>query len=253
MTRRMVERIREHQDDDILGDFATLATPCPKCGGVVKESYRRFQCQRCDFALWKIVAGRQFEVAEMETLLREHRLGPLTGFRSKTGRPFAASVRLNDAFELEFDFGRDDDEQEGAAPVDFTGRESLGACPKCGARVFEHGSAYVCERSVGANRTCDFRTGRLILQQAIEADQVRKLLATGRTDLLRGFVSARTRRRFSARLVRGADGKVGFEFEPRAPRQAAGAKTAARTPASAGSAKASPASAKPAARRKKSA
>ena len=44
---------------------------------------------------------------------------------------------------------------------------------------------------------------------------MRKLLETGRTDLLKDFVSARTRRKFSAFLVRGKDGKVSFEFEKR--------------------------------------
>ena len=39
-----------------------------------------------------------------------------------------------------------------------------------------------------------------------------KLLAHGKSDLLQ-FVSARTRRPFSAFLVRQPDGKVGFEFE----------------------------------------
>jgi len=69
---------------------------------------------------------------------------------------------------------------------------------------------------VGLGRSCDFKTGTVILQQPVDAAQIRRLLENGRTDLLRGFVSARTRRRFSAYLVRGADGKVGFEFEPRA-------------------------------------
>jgi DNA topoisomerase-3 len=39
---------------------------------------------------------------------------------------------------------------------------------------------------------------------------------------------ARTRRKFSAYLVRGADGKVGFEFEKREPRPAAKAGAAAK-------------------------
>ena len=36
-----------------------------------------------------------------------------------------------------------------------------------------------------------------------------------KTDLLTGFVSQRTRRKFSAYLVMAADGKTSFEFEPR--------------------------------------
>ncbi|GAB4165777.1 MAG: DNA topoisomerase III [Rhodocyclaceae bacterium] len=214
--RRMVETIKAHQDDDILGDFATLAAPCPKCGGVVKESYRNFQCQSCGYSLWKIMAGRQFEVGEMEALLRERRVGPLAGFRNKMGRPFAAAVRLGDDLQPEFDFGQERGGEEDAEAPDFSGRESLGACPKCGAPVFEHGRFYVCERAAGPAPACDFKTGTVILQQPVEPQQIRRLLASGRTELLRGFVSARTHRRFSAYLVRAADGKVGFEFEPRA-------------------------------------
>ena len=73
--------------------------------------------------------------------------------------------------------------------------------------------SYVCEHSVGPARTCDFRSGKVILQQAIEPAQMSKLLLEGRTDLLPGFISNRTRRAFKAYLVRNPDGKVGFEFQ----------------------------------------
>jgi DNA topoisomerase-3 len=83
--------------------------------------------------------------------------------------------------------------------------------------VFEQPMSYVCENSVGGSRRCDFRSGRVILQQTIEPEQMRKLLSAGRTDILRNFISNRTRRKFAAFLVWKADeGKVGFEFEPRA-------------------------------------
>jgi DNA topoisomerase-3 len=84
--------------------------------------------------------------------------------------------------------------------------------------VFEQPMAYLCEKSVGPNKSCDFRSGKVILQQEIAPEQMRKLLDDGRTDILRGFVSNRTRRKFAAFLVRKPDGGVGFEFEPRAPR-----------------------------------
>ncbi len=96
-------------------------------------------------------------------------------------------------------------------------------CPKCGSNVYEHGRSFVCEKSVGPNRSCDFRSGKIILQQEIAAEQMRKLLAEGKTDLLLGFVSSRTRRKFKAFLVRGADGKIGFEFTPRPEKSKAGA------------------------------
>jgi DNA topoisomerase-3 len=84
--------------------------------------------------------------------------------------------------------------------------------------VFEHGMAYVCEKAVGAAKSCDFRSGKVILQQEISRAEMARLLESGKTNLLKGFVSNRTRKKFSAYLTRGADGKVGFEFEARAPR-----------------------------------
>ncbi|MQY51780.1 DNA topoisomerase III [Rhodocyclus gracilis] len=227
MTRRIVERAKTYDSDTIPGDFGQLETPCPKCGGLIKETYKKFQCQACDYSLWKIVAGRQFEPAEIETLIREGRVGPLLGFRNKMGRPFAATVKLGANHAPEFDFGQGAEGEDGnAEPVDFSGQQSLGSCPKCKAQVFDHGMAYVCEKSVGVEKTCDFRSGKVILQQAVEREQMEKLLATGRTDLLKDFVSARTRRKFSAYLVRGSDGKVGFEFEKKAPKPAAAKRTA---------------------------
>jgi DNA topoisomerase-3 len=219
MTQHIVDRAKSYDSDSIPGDFGELTTPCPRCGGLIRETYKKFQCQACDFALWKIVAGRQFEAKEIEELLATRRVGPLTGFRNKMGRPFSALIQLNAENAPEFDFGqsRDGDDRV-SEEVDFSGSEALGACPKCGAQVFEHGMAYVCEKSVGSAKSCDFRSGTVILQQTVEPEQMRKLLRTGRTDLLGHFVSARTRRKFSAYLVRGADGKVGFEFEKREPR-----------------------------------
>ena len=67
--------------------------------------------------------------------------------------------------------------------------------------------------------TCDFKSGKVILQQAIAPEQMGKLLASGQTDLLEGFVSNKTRRKFKARLAYDKkEGKVVFAFEPRAPK-----------------------------------
>jgi DNA topoisomerase-3 len=217
MTRHIVERAKTFDSDTIPGDFGVLTAPCPRCGGQIRETYKKFQCGSCDYALWKIVAGRQFEPVEIDTLITEKQIGPLTGFRNKMGRSFTASIKLNDNMEPEFDFGQDKaGESESAEPVDFSAQQSLGKCPKCGAAVYEHGTSYVCEKSVGPAKSCDFRSGKIILQQPIAAEQMKKLLAEGKTDLLKEFISNRTRRKFSAFLV-AKEGKVGFEFEKKAP------------------------------------
>jgi DNA topoisomerase III len=228
VTRDLVERIRGGDIPDTA--FATVPAPCPKCGGPVQENYRKFQCQKCDFSLWKVTSGREWSPEEVAELITKRYVGPVTGFRSRMGKPFAAGLRLNDELKLEFDFGQGSGSGEGEAAPDFSQQESLGACPKCGARIFEHGVAYVCEKAVGAARSCDFRSGKIILQQSIERAQMQKLLATGRTDLLARFISKKGRP-FKAFLVKTPGGKIGFEFQPRAPKPGAAAKAPPAKPA----------------------
>ena len=254
MTQVIVKRAKEYDRDNVPGEYVTLTTPCPKCGAVVKENYRRYACTACDFSIGKHPGGRTFEQPEVETLLTDRQIGPLQGFISKMGRPFAAILRLDGECKLEFDFGQRDEESN--EPVDFSGHSAVGPCPKCGANVFEHGMSYICEKSVGPERSCDFRSGKVILQQEITAAQMTKLLTTGRTDLLDGFVSSRTNRKFKAFLSRGEDGKVGFEFEARPERPgarrpgAAAAKVASKTARkTSGATDAKPAAKKAAARK----
>ncbi|MBM3846003.1 MAG: DNA topoisomerase III [Verrucomicrobia bacterium] len=230
MTRYIVFKAKKYESDTIPGDFATLTAPCPKCGGVVKENYKKFACTSspCDFSLWKVVSGRAFEATEADELISKRVVGPLQGFRSKMGRPFAGMIRLNPEHKPEFDFGQDQAGADGSVQeVDFSGKESLGACPKCAGRVFEHGMNYICEKAVGPAKTCDFRTALIILQQPIDAAQMRKLLAEGKTDLLTAFISKKNNRPFKAFLKITPEKKVGFEFPPREAR--AGKKTAAKS------------------------
>ena len=220
MTQIIVKRAKEYNNETIPGDYATLQAPCPNCSGVVKENYRRFACSKCDFNMSKTPGSRQFEIAEVEELLTNRTIGPMQGFRSKMGRPFAAILRIvrdddiNNS-KLEFDFGQNDEDGENGEGVDFTGQTALGPCPKCTGGVYELGLAYVCEHSAAKPKTCDFRSGRIILQQEILPEQMVKLLNEGKTDLMPGFVSQRTRRPFKAFLVKGKDGKISFEFEER--------------------------------------
>jgi DNA topoisomerase-3 len=260
MTERMVKKAKEYDRDTIPGDYATLNSPCPNCGGIVKENYRRYTCtgksgadEGCGFSFGKSPAGRTFEVAEVEQFLRDKHIGPLDGFRSKAGWPFVAEMVIKfdedtKNYKLEFDFGNDKADEESGELIDFSGKETLGVCPKCGGSVFEHGKNYVCNKSVPTMEqptpTCDFKSGQIILQQPIERAQMTKLLETGKTDMLEKFVSMRTRRAFKAMLAWDAEaGKVNFEFAPSKfpPRKTAAKTAAAKTPAKKVAAKKAPA------------
>ncbi len=245
MTQRVVAKAKEYDRDTIPGDYATLTTPCPNCGGVIKENYRRFTCtgkadavvgsaEGCGFSISKIPGGRSFELPEVEAFIANKKIGPLEGFRSKAGWPFTAEIKL--AFDdeiknwkLEFDFGEDAKAAEAGEPVDFSEQTSLGPCPKCQSAVFELGTSYVCQASTGPGATCDFKSGKIILQQPVIREQMTQLLATGKTSLLENFVSNKTRRKFKARLAFDKkEGKVSFEFEPRPVKVAAAKKVASK-------------------------
>ncbi len=245
MAERIVRKAKEYDRDTIPGDYSTLATACPKCGGVVKENYRRFACsgkggdeEGCGFSISKIPGSRAFELDEVEKFIANKKIGPLEGFRSKAGWPFTAELRLAfddeiDNWKLEFDFGEDAKRDgESGEPVDFSAQTSLGACPKCKGHVFEHGSNYLCEHAVGAHVTCDFKSGKIILQQPVAREQMTRLLSSGKTELLENFVSNKTRRKFKAYLAFDRrEGKVMFEFEPRVKKPPAAKKAAAKATA----------------------
>ena len=220
MTRQIVDRARQYEHDTIPGDFGSLSAPCPKCKGEVHERYRNFQCTNCDLTLPKILAGRLLSAEETAALIEHGQIGPLQGFRSRQGRPFAAVLKLSPEYKIAFDFGNEPREGEAEQGADFTGQEPLGQCPRCVGRVFELPMRYVCENAVGDARTCEFSSGRIILRQEVAREQMVKLLKEGKTDLLPGFVSSRTGRPFKAFLAI-QEGKVGFEFEPRPARKTA--------------------------------
>lgn len=94
---------------------------------------------------------------------------------------------------------------------DLSKAERVAVCPVCGGQVLDTGQSYICEKSQGNDRPCRFKLNNVILQQPIDRDQVRKLLATRRTDLLPHFIS-KSGLSFAAFLVLDDKQKVSFEI-----------------------------------------
>ena len=64
----------------------------------------------CDFSISKTPGARLLSVSEAETFIKEKKLGPLEGFRSKRGFLFAGTIVLTDDYKLNFDFESADDD-----------------------------------------------------------------------------------------------------------------------------------------------
>src|SRR5438105_5896851 len=216
LTREIVEKVRNFRGETIEGEYAVIDAKCPNCGsGPIKEDYKTFRCQNCDWLMWKTMASRQFEPEEVHELLAKGRVGPLQGFRSKMGRPFEALVKLGEDKKPLFDFGGNglDAEQR----VDKDKHEALGLCPICQkGQVHVLTRSFACENAVHTPTTCSFRVSKTILHREIPKEQVQKLITTGKTDLLHKFISKKGRP-FSAYL-KLENGKIGFEFEERKPK-----------------------------------
>jgi DNA topoisomerase III len=220
LTREIVDKAKNFESDAVEGSYSTIEAHCPKCGAAqLKEDYRTYRCETCDFRVFKNIASRQLGPEEVKALLTDRKVGPLAGFRSKTGKPFSATLVLNEENKPEFQFegnGNGDRMQ-----VDPLKHPLVGKCQICeGGQVYDTGAAYVCE-NVGAG-TCTFKMSKTILQREIPPDQMRKMLVEGKSDLLRRFISKKGGRPFDASLTL-KQGKMGWEFlkrpSPQKPRK----------------------------------
>lgn len=218
MTSDIVDKVRGFKDE-IRGSYSFIEAPCPKCGGKILEEYRKFNCQNCDFSLWKTIAGRRLTGEEVSELFSHGIVGPLDGFVSRMGRAFSASLKWNSQEgKVDFDFGQDNTSDE-KKTVNLEELTPIGKCPLCGANVYETDSAYLCENAykpaARGKKKCSFRTGKVVLGQEISFEQAQKLLKEGKTDLLENFFSEKKKKQFSAYLSVKPNRGVVFEFLPR--------------------------------------
>jgi len=153
------------------------------------------------------LASRELSPAEVTTLIKERKVGPLEGFRSKTGRPFAALVILNDDNRPEFAF--ENGLSSTNIQIDPHQHTALALCQVCKTgQVYDVGSLYMCENV--PKGSCTFKMSKTILQRELPPDQVKKMLTEGKSDLLRRFISKKGRP-FDAVLTL-VNGKMGWEF-----------------------------------------
>ncbi len=235
LTCKIVDDAKKY-DDKSFESKVTIQNPCPKCGGSIRETFKWFECSKCDFQIWKSIASKSLTVGEVESLLQNRKIGPLDGFRSKLGRPFSAMLVIGEDFKVSLAWDEVQNGDGTHGPIQFLNETVLGQCPACGSPVRETNMAYCCEKRALAEPQCQFRISKKIKSRDIPIDQMQKLLTTGKTDLLEKFISAK-KRPFKAHLILEKGGKLGWEFAPRAPKKGkatTGAETApsATTPES---------------------
>ncbi len=209
--------------------FPDLKVTCPMCGAIsLKQTEATYECREpeCKFKAKKHIAGRLLTEDEATLLFTTKHVGPLTGFRSKFNKPFDAALEMDAKFKINFVFEGDDRD----GPPELTEEQVIGEAKTeegKSYKVYATEKAYHVPEIITKKDPHGIRIGKSILQCEIPGDQMLKLISTGKTDVLKGFVSNRTKRKFDAHLTFDTkDGKIGFDFPPRPAKKAAAKKTA---------------------------
>jgi DNA topoisomerase-3 len=210
-TRGIIERVKTFEEDDSLARVTDILSPTD--GKPLRETLRGYKSQDGEFMVYKIISNRKMEESEVRELVTKGVVGPLDGFVSaKTRNRFAASLRL----------AKDAETGKWKAGLDFGDKADLETLtpfwtdPRTGAELCESGNNFVLRERAGDSWKQSFRVGRIMCQKSIMREQAIQLIERGRTDLIQGFVS-RKGRPFDAFLKR-EDGRISWEFPPRAPK-----------------------------------
>jgi len=226
-TEEVVDKAKRHMEAAVNRVFPDLEVPCPNCGAPrLKQTDATYECREmdCGFRITKYVAGRKLEEAEAEELFTTKKLPERDGFRSRFNKPFSAALELvrnetktgkKGKWKINFVF----DEDEPDSPEELGEDELLKPITlKDGtrAKLYATDKAYHVPQLRTGDAPEGFRLGKTILQKELQPNEVETLFTTGKTPLIDGFISKRTKRPFKAYLTLDFEsGKIGFEFPPR--------------------------------------
>jgi DNA topoisomerase-3 len=223
-TEDVVVKVKMHLDKMLNMVFPDLDVVCPSCSASrLKQTDKTYECreQECNFSISKYIAGRHLVEAEAIQLLKEKSLPEMDGFISRFNKPFSAGLKLVQKesktkklkWKTEFVFDDEGDADEAldlskvACELTFLNGESY--------KIYETEKSYIVPDLKNSSSPDGFKLGKTILQQSLNIDAVKALFSTGKTPLIEGFISKRTKRPFKAHLTFDEKtGKIGFEFPP---------------------------------------
>lgn len=220
MTTQIVDKARNFVEEEVESHEVDI--PNPIDGSKLIETFRAYKSKDGKFIIYKTIGNRKISEEEVRELVSKGKVGPLEGFKSKMGRPYTATLKLDENFAVKFQFGDNPDGTE-RRPENLEDAPVVGKCPKSAmglckcktGELVETETAYVCRCPKGEERKCSFRLGKTMLSHTITRAEIESLTNTGKTPVIEDFVSKRTKKKFSASLVLDARGSISFEFTKR--------------------------------------
>ncbi|MEN8792683.1 MAG: DNA topoisomerase [Lentimonas sp.] len=238
-TEDVVTKARGHMEMLVNRTFPDLKCACPACGAErLKQTDATYECREveCDFRISKHIAGRKLNIEEAAELFTTKKHPEMEGFMSRFNKPFSAALELAQNVTKTGKIGKwktnfvfDDDLDSADELTDDHLLKTLTLKNGLEGKFYETDKAYHVPDLKTKDSPDGFRLGKVILQKELPADAIEKLFTEGKTPLLDGFISKRTKRPFKAHLTLDFEkGKIGFEFAPRPAKKAAKKKSAAK-------------------------
>jgi len=208
LTKGIVKKVKSFKED--AASNKNMAFKDEQTGKKIYETLSFYQSEDGNIKIRKFLGGRYISRTEMKQLVATKKLGPLSGFMSKEGKPFSALLKLNDKYKVEFVF-----EDATENPPDFKTLKFLGVSPVDGSKVYEGDVSYVSETAFKKNCKTGLRINKVILGKRLSSEDIIRMLNGKKTQLIQGFQSSRTKKYFDAYLSLPKTGKIIFSFPPR--------------------------------------
>ena len=231
-TENVVKKARAHYDEAVSRSFPALRCVCPECGvPELKQTDATYECEEpdCKFRISKYIAGRRLSEEEARELFTSKFLGPREGFISRFNKPFEAAIELVQAvsktgkkgrFKTNFVFEQDE-------PEELSDDQIVAQITHGDAQhdLYETDKSYLVPSLKTDKEPEGIKFSKAILSAEIPREAAIRILSGEKSELLKGFVSRRTKRPFDAFLRYDFEqGRPTFEFPPR--KKSAGKKAA---------------------------
>jgi DNA topoisomerase-3 len=205
MTRRMIDQIKTF-DPELSKKPASFG----EIHGMPYFEYPgHFESADGKVRVRKVLGGRTMTPDEIGKLLREGQLGPLEGFVSKRGKPFAALLEFKEN-KVEFNFG-DEADLEQYIQGEPVCHSFIDQSP-----VYETPTGFLTKSAIEGDAK-GLKINRVMLGKDIGRENALRLMKGEKTELITGFRSSKTKRLFDAFLELDPKGKIKFSF-PDTPR-----------------------------------
>lgn len=167
---------------------------CPRCNQTLSEIKSGFRCDNaaCSFFIPKQIRQKVLSYDSISELITRKETSLIHGFHKRvSSQTFSARLYLTDEWKIGFRFGTNDSFK----------------CPRCNGDLVQMERGYRC-----SVLQCEFILWNHFGGKKLSEKTLTELVVKRRTSLLKGFISKKNGKPFSAYLVMDAHGRVRFEF-----------------------------------------